>query len=145
MVELTVQGGIVLFKPDSGWQWNGWDGRASIRTDAHPMQVDGQPVAVFNDRKGLESELIGKQYEAQGFDDIPGSVTNSEIMVDSVSLSNHVTCSNKKVALKSTSGRFRLDCLPSYKAGSPPTPDPILMKTGSWEIEKAGQAKAWAE
>jgi hypothetical protein len=144
MAEVVVKGGKLVLQPGPGWQWFGWDGKVEIVAQGtpHPFTVDGAPVILAADVMALAAKVIGKQYKATGFDDVPGVATTALILVDQGTLSKNSQMTSQKVVLATTKGDFQVVCVPSMKAAAPPIPDPVPMKSGTWKIESAGQSKA---
>jgi len=146
MDDFFVDGGVVEFKPGSGWAWAaGWSGKVTASVKPHGLTSEGQSVALTADFERLALQLSGRPYTATGFDDIPGMVTVAVVQVDAGTLSSRVAIDGDAVGTAHTSGTFRVVCVPSFKAGAPPIPDPLLAKEGTWKVARCGQAAARAD
>jgi hypothetical protein len=146
MDELLVEGGTVEFSADSGWAWaGGWDGKITLSVSPHGMTSDGKAVALAEDLERLATRLTGKSYTADGFADVPGTVTSASVSVDHGTLSPRVAIDGSRAATAHTQGTFQLNCVPSLKAGCPPIPDPVPLKRGTWRVVECGQAAARAD
>ncbi|MDP1562005.1 MAG: hypothetical protein Q8M16_11560 [Pirellulaceae bacterium] len=145
MSEYLSDGAVLVFEPDGPWKWSGWDGLVELSVANHKIRVEGKPLALSIDIESLFSQLMGKAYTATGFSDVPGVITMAQVAVTSSTLSEKSAIGGQKLALVSTTGKFTVACTPSLKVASPPIPDPLLMKTGRWKVERAGQSKARSE
>ena len=146
MDDLLVDGGSVEFAPGAGWAWGGgWDGRVSVSVSPHGMTSDGKAVALAADLERLATHLAGKSYTAEGFSEVPGTATMASVSVDDGTLSQRLIIDGAPVATAHTEGTFRVTCVPSLKAGSPPVPDPAPVKSGTWRVVRCGQIASRAE
>ncbi len=146
MDDLLVDAGTLEFVPGSGWAWaGGWDGRFTVSVSPYGMTSDGKAVALAEDLRKLEARLTGKSYTADGFSDAPGSATTATVNVDDGTLSPRVSVAGAPATTAHTTGTFRLVCVPSMKAGSPPVPDPAPVKSGTWRVVCCGQSGCRAE
>lgn len=142
MANIVRNGGKIHFSPDTGWNWDGWDGQMEITSNEHVLKSESQAVVLPEDIKNLENRLIGCSYKAEGFTDTPGSVVSAQIRVDEATLSATISVGGTAVATALTTGTFKVSCAPSVKAGSPPVPDPMAAsRTGRWEVVDTGQER----
>jgi hypothetical protein len=135
---VLAQGAIILFEPESGWKWESWDGKVKAASE-RILMLEGKPVILKSDLEKLKDKLAEKSYKAKGFDDIPGNIASAIVRVTESTLSNVVECQGEFAATVKTKGTFTVSCIPSFKAGSPPVPDPIATRSGKWRAEQAGQ------
>src|SRR5262249_54572040 len=105
---LAIAAGTILFKPDSGWQWVGWDGKLQLESKTNLLFPEGKGVIRKPDLIALGMKLAGKNYKASGFDDIPGSSIVGNIQVDELTLSDVLECEGQKVATAKTIGTFTI-------------------------------------
>ncbi|TIX46602.1 MAG: hypothetical protein E5V36_00590 [Mesorhizobium sp.] len=138
----AVSGAKVKFEPDTGWGWVAWDGTLEVdaKSGRQTLAVNGNAVVVVPDIMGLSSDILGKNYNAQGFDSVPGAILTCTISIDNRTLSDNTRLNGHEVCGDKTTGRFVVSCAPSLSGSVPPAPDPsAAMRSGSWYISDAGQ------
>jgi hypothetical protein len=141
----AAAGGVVRFEPDSGWSWQAWNGTLTLSPPDRGLIADGKNVALSDDVRALASGLIGRSYTSTGFADIPGTVAGAVIDVPHSATDPRTEIGGQGIILRSSAGTFTITCVPSFKAAAPPIPDPLLVKTGRWFVESAGQSQASSE
>ncbi|ODA33141.1 hypothetical protein A6X21_05085 [Planctopirus hydrillae] len=140
MKRYLIDGDSIEFRPDAGWNFDGFDGRVAVKAEARCLLVGGRPIVVAEDLVACASEILQKAYKAQGFDKVPGAIIRAEVSVDEQSLCELLTCDGKKAATEATEGTFSITCRPSLSGSSPPLPDPgALRRTGKWSVAKTFQ------
>lgn len=136
---LLAKGAVVSFLPDSGWQWDAWDGKLTIECSWN-VSLSDSDIVLKSDLESLKRKLIGKAYKASGFESSPGNIVEAVIEIDTSSLSNVLECSDEAAATMKTNGAFRVNCVPSLNSVA--APDPVTSKSGKWKIESSAQAIA---
>jgi hypothetical protein len=134
---VLAKGGVVIFSPEAGWQWEGWNGKVTVDASWHAT-LEGADIVLKSDLERLKQKLVGKSYKASGFDASPGSVLSATVTVKDSTLSDVIRCNGELAATQDTSGSFSVNCVPSMSGV--PSPDPQPAKSGQWRIEKSGQA-----
>jgi hypothetical protein len=142
MSDWVVNGAIIRFELKGNCQWSGWDGRLALSCPDRGLASDTKPVALAEDVENLAQLLAGKLYTATGFEDIRGIVSLPQVRVAIDTLDSNVTCGDRAIVVKSTEGSFTVACVPAFRAGSPPIPDPMPVKRGRWFVERPGQSLA---
>ena len=144
MPKLLVQGASLVFEPVPGvWNWQGWNGQVQLTVTADAMTAQGKKVAVNTDLVALNKMLLGKPYITPAFSDAPGSVLSATIVVMAGTLSQKTVVGGKPAATEATRGTFFINVAPAQMTKTtPPTPDPVVTKTGTWRVQSAGQAAA---
>jgi hypothetical protein len=141
MDELLCHGAVLIFDPEPGWQWSGWNGRLEIGTGTgKSLSIRGKFAIVSNDIVALAVKVIGISYTATGFSDTPGTVIAATIHVESGSTNDMVEIPEGRVCDEKTVGSFLCQCRPSMKIGTPPVPDPLsAVRKGRWRVFQPGQ------
>ena len=141
---LLIHGSVLKFHPDAGWSWKGWNGKLSLKASMHGVRIEKKPVALAGDIELMASHLIGKRYVSKIHKDIPGVVVSATITVKTKSLSRGAPIGGSRMPTTRTTGKFTISCTPAIKAGSPPIPDPVVVKTGKFTVLEPAQNIAQA-
>jgi hypothetical protein len=140
-----VKTATIKLEPGLDWQWSGWNGEITIDVQQTTFQIDGNNglagVILPSDIQASSTKLIGKAYTTNTHS-IPGMVSVALLTVTDSTLCDFVVCENQKVALKTTEGNFTMTVIPARTSSIPPTPDPIVTKTGTWKFVDAPQSIA---
>ncbi len=141
MALIAVEGCRICFECDAGWSWKGWDGKLTVRRGSGQTTAGGHRLVLFPDVIALQAQFAGHQYAAQGYEDTPGGVASALISVEGESLSPTLSDEGAPAVTAKTKGSFQVSCTPpSFRAGSPPVPDPLAsMHTGKWRVEDPAQ------
>lgn len=135
----VVATGTILFKPDPGWQWNGWNGKAKFGCRDQGFLIGGNPVALDTDLEQMFQVLLGKQYTAPPYKDIPGTTIVASIRIDASTLCPIWQGAGRKVVTQATCGKFQIQVTPAYLVGNSAYPDTVITKLGKFEIADSGQ------
>jgi hypothetical protein len=134
MASLVPEGTNVEFRPDASWRWVAFDGCLATRASLRRINLEDNWALVDVDLLQLAPQLIGKQYAAVGFDDIPGTLVQVSLTIDEATLFGRAVLEGRKTATTETRGTFSICVAPSLKAGAPPIPDPQTMHRGTWRF-----------
>lgn len=143
---VSASGAKLKFQPDADWDWTGWDGVLTIKVPEGRLSVSGNGALRASDILASGKQVVGKNYKAQGFDAVQGTVLNCLVSIDSGSLPQSLSVAGEQVCGKATAGSFRASCSPSMTGSSPPIPDPLAAsRTGKWQILETGQERLQAK
>ncbi len=135
--------------PGPGWQWNGWDGVVTLDVAPHTVTGAGEKAVLASDIIAvILQHAAGKAYTASGFADVPGLASAVVATVNESTLAKTVQIQSMKAALETTEGTFAMTVgLPSLKIppSSPPVPDPVPVKNGTWKIDQSHQRQVTAK
>lgn len=140
--QVAVNGAKISIVP-SQFSWVGWNGSVTIAARENTLSVSDEPVALESDLiESITKEIIGKQYIATGFADVPGTVVSAVVTVNTSTLHPILSVAGQSVAFGSTSGSIVVLFVPAMKCIPPPgapLPDPVLSKTASWSLVDPAQ------
>jgi hypothetical protein len=146
MDDWMIDGGEIVLEPEGGWTFEGFDGVLEVAAPDRGMSAQNGPVVLEEDLQAAARGLLGMAYKADGFADTPGAVISATIAVTASTLSRAVRCGDRPIATAATTGTFSVGCAPSFKAASPPVPDPqAALHRGRWKVRKPGQSAAEAD
>jgi len=132
MSRMIVHNSKVLFKPDAGWQWFGWDGIISMQISESLFKICDLPVGVKDDILKIKDLIEGKLYTANGFK-CPGNLSVNDISINSDSLCKLSTVNSIQIINENTVGTFTMYY--SKPATTPKAdPDPLPIKTGTFKF-----------
>jgi hypothetical protein len=137
-----IDGDTIRFLPQGVWGWSGWSGVLDVIAPSRGMSAKGRPIVLADDLAKLAKRLVGQAYTSVGFADLAGKVIQATVLVKPTTLAVDTTLKGQRIACTTTEGTFTLSVSPSLRSGPPPLPDPILVKTGRWLVERAGQGLA---
>jgi hypothetical protein len=137
---LVVADATLCLTPDPGWSWSAWNGKIALAVQNRKVRVCGHILAVEIDIPFTSRQLQGRCYTASGFDAVPGVVVGAILTVTGSTSSQLTSWCGKRVLLKTTTGKFTVQCSPSLNPSG--SPDPCPLRTGRWVVEEANQAPA---
>jgi hypothetical protein len=141
MRSLVPAGTIVEFRPQPEWRWVAFDGCVEVSASRDRVELEGHGGIVDEDLVRLAASLVGRQYAAEGYDDVPGTIGQAAVEIDRPTLFHRVVIEGCVAAWTATTGTFRVVCQPSMKAAIPPVPDPLLTHEGTWTIREPAVAR----
>jgi hypothetical protein len=141
MAHFSPHGIIVEFEPTGPWRWVQFDGCLQVSATLQRMRHHGDSILIDADILNLGPLLVGKQYAADDFDDVPGAVTDAALVIQEATLFARALIEGHKVVCSTTTGTFRVQVLPSVKSGTPPVPDPQPAHQGTWRIRPLGEPR----
>ncbi len=133
MASLVPAGATVVFTPDAGWDWDGFDGCVEVSAGRDRMALPGGCVVLDGDLVRLGERLVGTRYKAAGHD-VAGGVASATVRIDAGTLFERLRVEGRPSAKSDTTGTFRVGVVPSQKSGSPCVPDAATERTGTWAI-----------
>ena len=137
-----VSGAQLNLGANPDWAWFGWNGVVDLNVSVtHKLSVDGKFAVLVKDFEAFGAAVIGKQYTAVGFDNVPGTVVNCTISVNMSTVATRLKVGDDMACGAETSGTFVINVVPSMMAGAPPVPDPVQIHSGTWTFQDAGQQK----
>ncbi len=138
--KLLTSGGSITFSPQGAWTWfGGFSGELQVAAEEYPLRINNSPVALAADIEKLASQLLGKMYVEGAYSSPPGTVTQATVTVDRSTLTNTAKIRGQAPATGGTKGQFTITVSPAIAPGVPPVPDPVVTKSGTWEVTSPGQ------
>ena len=137
---IVVEGGTIKLKPGQGWSWFGWNGIIKLKKGQSILKVNDKPVIIETDIPKFPYKP--KQYKATGFSDIPGIIVTVIFLppTDSNTLTKNLKRSVRCLTNKTEGNFLAAIGSPSMKATpGGPIPDVLLVKSGTWEVDKTNQ------
>jgi len=136
-VFLVIKGGKIKLEPDAGWAWQGFNGEILLDGGQSLLNVKGKPVVIETDFPQIQT--IGKNYTTKTYS-TPGMLLLIELSINTSTLSTEVFSKTACVSEKTT-GKFQVTVSqPALDPKvNPPLPDPVLLKSGKWEVIESGQ------
>lgn len=144
MPEILTRSSSLKLTPDAGWTWQGWDGVVTLDQALDTVLAGGNGVVPDQHLMLALSQVAARPYSANGFADVPGTIATVVGSIDPSTLAQTVDADSSRVALSTTTGRFTaIVGLPSNRVTpAGPLPDPVAVKTGTWEVEASAQGTA---
>ncbi len=144
MQYLVMDGDVLLLKPDAGWAWQGWPGRAPITSSQKILWLESpagaKPVVLPADLEQTFREAVqGKCYYNPPF--TTGQVVVPvQFEVDEPSFAKCWTVKDRPSAPHPISGRFAVGvAAPATDPSGKPDPKGPGQRTGRWRVVKANQ------
>lgn len=141
MDALLVNGDELELTPDPPWSWMAPPVRVKVTaTPGHRMKAKGEFVIWESEILMAGMLAVGQLYRAPGFD-APGTVLTVVLTVNPGTMSAAVKDLKLPVGTVKTTGTFMATVVPAMNP-STGSPDPVVVKTGTWAVSSNVQSIA---